>query len=257
MNFKLNYLIMKTILLISLSIFIISLMNGQDLKRWEIGLEGGFNLSKMTGQLGETDRGISSENNAKNKWIGSPAVGFLAAYNFTPLIALTGGLYMMKSGVRYVYNEGEEYEYSRRERFTTLRIPIMARFMWGTTWQYYGLIGFYVSKRLCGKYVDKYQGNEQSGKIKFEKDPDYSNSGDDWIFDTKDWRRLNAGLQIGAGIRRALGPGFISFNATFGYGFCDFRKWDNKDDRPNGYKAFRDMNIAFLFGYAILLGNAL
>ena len=166
MNYKLNYLIMKKLLLFSLITIFISSTFGQDRKRWEVGLEAGFNPTTMTGKW-------SSDDNTKNKWIGTPAVGFMAAYNFTPLIALTAGLYMMKSGARFVTtgeDEGGPYDWSQRERYTTLRIPIMARFMWGTTWQYYGLLGFYVSKRLCGKYVyNPSWGDEESGKIKLKR----------------------------------------------------------------------------------------
>jgi len=237
--------------------FMISSTSGQGTK-WEAELQAGFNISTMSGQWGDASR---SDDNTKHKWIGTPNVGVGAAYNFTPIIALVAGLYMIKSGLlyKYSYNSGNEtFESTQRERYTTLRVPIMARFMWGTTWQYYGLIGFYVSKRLCGKYVyTDYNGNEESGKIKFKKDPDSSSSGDDWILDTQDYRRLNLGLSAGAGIRRALGPGYLSFAVLFGMGFFDFNKWENKDDRPDGYKPFNDRNLSFNFGYTYAFGSKL
>ena len=166
---------------------------------------------------------------------------------------------MIKSGVLLVNKSdylGETYEYKQRERYTTLRLPIMARFMWGTTWQYYGLIGIYFSKRLCGKYVyTDYTGDKESGKIKFKKNPDENSSGDDWILDTKDFRRLNLGMQVGAGLRRELGPGYITLALLYGMGFFDFYKWENKDDKPDGYKPSNDRNININVGYTYRIGN--
>ncbi|MCF6342911.1 MAG: hypothetical protein L3J31_08920 [Bacteroidales bacterium] len=70
-----------------------------------------------------------------------------------------------------------------------------------------------------------------------------------WVSTAEYYRRLNIGLQLGAGIRRALGPGYLSFNLLFGMGFLDFYKWADKNDRPEGYKAYRDRNLSFQFGY--------
>lgn len=252
---------MKKLLLLSLTLLLISPISGQDLTKWEVGIDAGLNLSKMTGQWEASSRDITISESSKSKFMCSPAFGIFTAYNFTPVIALTTGLYMMKSGVMYINKdefEGETYESRQKQRYTTLRLPVMVRFMWGTKWQYYGLLGFYISKRLCGKYVyEDWQGDKQSRKVKFKKDPE--NSGDDDVIylNTENVTRINIGVQGGIGIRRMIGPGLLSFNTTFGYGFCDFNKWESKDDRPDGYKAFHDMNIVFFFGYAIALGSSL
>ncbi len=238
---------MKHFVLFFLVLLLISPTFGQD-KKWEVGGELGLNLSTTSGRWTESD-------DTKNKWIATPLIGFQAAYNFTPMIAVVSGLYLMKSGALYAYqnsSEGESYEQTQRERFTTLRLPVLARFMWGTNWQYYGLLGFYLSKRLGGKYVYKIpsQDYEQSGKIKFKKNPDENAEGDDWILDTKDYRRLDFGLSVGGGVRKQLGPGYLSFNVLFGLGFLDFYKWENKNDKPDGYKPYNNRNLSFQFGYA-------
>ena len=200
---------MKKLLLITILVFLTSVCMVHAQSNWEVGGELGLNLSTTSGQWGTNDE-------TKNKWIGTPVFGVNSSYSFNPMIALVAGLYMIKSGALYV-NTYEDGEYSQRERFTTLRLPVMARFMWGTTWQYYGLIGLYVSKRLCGRYVYKSSwGDDESGKIRFKKNPDEENESNDWILNTQDYRRLNVGLQIGGGIRRALGPGYLSFNLLFG-----------------------------------------
>lgn len=122
--------------------------------------------------------------------------------------------------------------------------------MWGTSWQYYTLAGFYLSKRLCGRYVyTDSGGDEQSGKISFKKDPPDENDDDTWYLDTDDYRRLSFGIQLGGGIRRQIGPGFLAFNILFGMGFCDFYKWENSDSKPDGYKPYNDRNINFQLGY--------
>lgn len=245
---------MKNILLMTLSILIASLNYGQD-KKWEIGGQLGFNMSTTSGKY-------SANDNTKNKWIGTPSIGAEAAYRFTPLIAIVGGLFMIKTGAlylnSYVGEDGVTYEWKQRERFTTIRLPVMARFMWGATWQYYGMIGFYITKRLCGKYVfeDPSSDFEQTGKIKFGEEPE-NYSGDDWYLEPKDFRRWDVGLSVGAGVRRALGPGFLSFNILFGMGLCDFYEWDNKSDQQDGYKKTSDRNLNFQFGYTYPIGPAL
>ncbi len=245
---------MKNLLLLSLLALFTTSLFSQNKKGWEIGLDAGFNISKLTGQYSKND-------DSKHKFIGTPAVGIKTAYNFTPMIAVIGGLYLMKSGVLTVYkNQYEEivYEIKQRERITTLRLPIAARFTWGTTWQFYGVVGIFVSYRLCGKYVVKVPEDnyEQSGKIKFKDEPD-NYEGDDWYFDKEDYKRFNIGAEVGGGVRREVGPGLVGFEATFGYGFCDFYKWDDKNDRPDGYKAYRDMNIAFMFTYVVMVSTLL
>ncbi|NOX84455.1 MAG: PorT family protein [Chlorobi bacterium] len=238
---------MKYFVLLFMVLLLMNPTFGQD-KKWEIGGELGVNLSTTGGRWDKND-------DTKNKWIATPLIGAQVAYNFTSMIALMAGFYMMKSGALYItenlYQE-TTYEARQRERFTTLRLPVLARFMWGTTWQYYGLFGFYLSKRLGGKYVYKIpsQDFEQSGKIKFKKNPDDSGEGDDWILDTKDYRRLDFGLSVGGGVRRQLGPGYLSFNVLFGLGFLDFYKWENKNDKPDGYKPYNNRNLSFQFGYA-------
>lgn len=248
---------MNKILLFSISILLVATSYGQGEKKWEVGGELGFNLSTVSGQYSEDD-------DSKHKWIGTPTIGVTGAYNFTPMIAVVAGLYMIKSGATYVYTYGENVneniEFSQRERYTNLRIPIAARFMWGTTWQYYGIFGLYVSKILCGKYVDKEPANnyEQKGKIKFGDEPE-NYEGDDWYLSTDRFRRLTIGLQFGAGVRKMLGPGYVAFNAGFGLGLCDFYKWDGTNSagepykKPDGYKKFSDRNISFVLAYIYLL----
>jgi len=244
---------MKYLILFVLVLLIATTNYSQNDKGWELSLDAGFNLSTMKGKYSEND-------DSKRKWIGTPAVGIKSAYNFTSSIALMVGFYMMKSGVLYE-NKSESatitYEWTERQRFTALRIPVTVRYTWGNTWQYYALAGIYVSKRLCGKYVytNLNTGEEESGNIKFENDPDESYEGDDWILDSDEFKRVNFGIVAGFGIRRALGPGLIGFNATFGYGFCDFHKWEDKSDKPDGYNAFNDKNIAFMFTYAVMISS--
>lgn len=244
---------MKYLLSFALVIIITTSNYGQNNKGWELSLEAGYNLSTMTGKYSEDD-------DSNNKFIGTPGVGINAAYNLSALVAITAGLYMMKSGALY-QNENESgtvtYEWKERQRFTTLRLPITTRFSWGTTWQYYALAGIYISKRLCGKYVytNVNTGEEESGAIRIETDPDESYEGDDWILDSDEVKRVNFGVTAGLGIRRALGPGLIGLNATFGYGFCDFWQWEDKSEKPDGYRAFYDLNLAVMVTYAIVFSS--
>jgi len=248
---------MKHLLIITLAFFILFSVKSQDSK-WEISGDLGLNLSTMSGNNYNASR--EEDDGTKHKWIATPNVGFAATYLATTLLAVTAGLYMIKSGVLYqnTYDYlGDPYKVSQRIRFTTLRLPIMLRLIWGDKWQYYAMAGIYLSWRLCGRevYKNSYDNSKDITKLKFKKNPDQSSDNDVYYLDTDLYKRFVLGMMIGGGIRHMLGPGYITLTVMYGMGFCDFYKWENKDAKPNGYKPYNDRNISINAGYTCTIGK--
>ena len=256
-NLKSKTIYMKTLLTFTLAIFMVCGLYAQDgpeLSQWEIGGEFGANVSWMSGQW-------NSNLDSQNKPIVTPVIAAAGAYNFNSLIAVTMGLAMIKSGAAFTESY-EDSEYSQRKRFTALRLNPMVRLTWGNRLLVSAFAGIYLNKLLCGRYVasSSWSDEEQSGKIKFQDEPE-NYDGDDLYFPPEDYRRLDFGMNIGAGVRYGLGPGWMMFNVLFGMGFLDFYKW--KDDqwndisKPDGYKPYLHRNVSFTVGYTVPLGKQL
>lgn len=198
----------------------------------------------------------------KHKWITGLVVGVVGEYPFSDMISLDAEILYITSGGKYIYklDEGERAvgndEGYWKETYGNLQIPILAKFNFGNDIQFYGNLGPYFSLILCGKYKEEIEAYNysQKGKIKYKKEPDNYN-GDDWYFDPKYYHTYDIGLYIGGGAKKQLGPGVLSFDARFGLGFIDWNKFENKDDKPDDYKAYKNRNISVSFAYTIDFGS--
>lgn len=217
---------------------------------WWVGGRLGVAFNTVSGKYSDND-------DNQHKWITTPVFGVVGMYTFTDMIAVTAELNMAKSGALYISQwqdeGGEEVEGQYRERYTTLQIPITARFTFGDEWRYFGYAGFYWSKILCGKYVDKIPDwdYEESGKIKFGDEPD-NYDGNDWYLDKDYNRRMDVGIVLGVGVQRELGPGILAFDFRFSQGVCDSYKWPD-NDKPDGYKPYLNRAITLALMYIIMI----
>jgi len=247
--FKLN--IMKKLLFLSTFLFLASTVFSQS--PWWVGGRLGIGFTTVSGQYVNSD-------NAKHCWITSPLFGATGIYTFSDIFSLQAELNMAKSGMLIKSNfdigpyRATEYDYSFRERFTTIQIPILAKFTFGKTWQFFAYGGFYWSYILGGKYVLKSDYfKDQSGKIKYGDPPD-NNDGDD-MYLRKDYnRRMDVGFIAGGGIQRQLGPGVLFLDLRFGLGFLDYNKFPD-NDKPDEYKPFKNRALNLSMGYIFNLGK--
>lgn len=214
---------------------------------WWVGSRFGINFSTINGKW-------SSNDTEKSKPIVTPLVGFASMYSFTDKIFVRMELNLQKTGTVYQDNDddNEGGEYTLRERYTTLNIPITARYNFGYDWIYFAYAGFYWSKILCGKYIYKEGTYEETGKIKYGEEPDDYN-GDDWYRSKEYNRRMDFGIVFGGGVQKELGPGNIGVDLRFGFGFLDVFKWPEGDDKPDGYKPYRNRVINLAVTYDINL----
>ncbi|RLD41020.1 MAG: hypothetical protein DRI89_10625 [Bacteroidetes bacterium] len=242
---------MKKLLFLSTFLFLTSTIFSQS--PWWVGGRLGIGFTTVSGQYGNSD-------NAKHCWITSPLFGATGIYTFSDIFSLQAELNMAKSGMLIKDNfdigpnRATEYDYSFRERFTTIQIPILARFTFGKTWQFFTYGGFYWSYILGGKYVVKSDYFKESGKIKFGDKPDHY-EGDDLYLDKDRYRRMDIGLNIGGGVQRQLGPGMLFLDLRFGLGFLDFNKFPEDVDKPDGYKSFNNRSLSLSAGYIFNLGK--
>ena len=240
---------MKKLLFFSVFLFLLTTVFGQS--PWWVGGKLGINFTTVNGKYGNN---YSSD----NKWITSPLFGATAMYSFSDLIGISAELNLAKSGALYdltfIGSDGTEGEGTLKERYTTIQIPVHARFTFGETWQFFAYGGFYWSYILCGKYVAKSEYfDDFSGKIKFGDRPEDYN-GDDMYLDKDYNRRMDIGLNIGGGVQRQLGPGALLLDLRFGLGFLDSNKFPD-DDKPDGYKPFLNRSLSLSVAYIFNLGK--
>jgi len=215
---------------------------------WWVGGRFGINFSTIKGKWYNDDT-------EKSKPIVTPLVGITGMYSFSDMISVQMELNMQKTGTVYedeYYDEFEGGTYTLRERYTTLNIPVLARFNFGEDWIYFAYAGFYWSKILCGKYVYKENGYEETGKIKYGDEPD-NYTGDDWYISKEYNRRMDFGLAFGGGVQKELGPGYLGVDLRFNIGFLDVYKWPDGDDKQDGYKAYKNRAINLSVTYNINL----
>ena len=118
---------MKKLVFLLITVLFVSSFYGQKPDySWWAGPRLGVNFTTVSGQWS------SDNNDTKHKFIVTPIIGGVVGYRFTPMIALSAELNMAKSGALYVNTwegeDGQEVEGRFRERYTTLNIPILARF---------------------------------------------------------------------------------------------------------------------------------
>jgi hypothetical protein len=237
--------------LFTLSVFL--LLTLFSYSQYSAGARLGMNMSTITGRYSENDE-------MKKGWVGGLVFGFVGNYQFTDVISLDAELLFSTMGgkFKYTYDEGDgdgervqqadEMEDIFTERFHYLQMPVMAKFTFGSDFKFYGIIGPYFGYALGGHYKYDQWGNESKGKIKFKEGS--SGSSDVLYLDPDDNRRFDLGFNLGGGVGKEIGPGNLEAELRLGIGFLDHNKFDSKDDKPEGYKAFRNFCIGITVAYS-------
>jgi hypothetical protein len=210
-----------------LAILMMTLFVAPTFAQWTVGPRLGLNLSTCSGKYSEYDT-------EESHWIPGIVVGAVAERSFTDMISGVGEILFLTSGAKYTYTYEEEGYKSEEcgyiERYGKIQIPILAKFTFGEDFQYYGSAGPYFGFTICGKYIDK----EMDTK---EKIP--SNA----------YKAFDFGLYIGGGVQKQLGPGKLAFDLRFGLGLTDSYQFPDDQDKPNGYKPYKNRNISMTFAY--------
>ncbi len=216
--------------------------------QYSVGGRLGVNFSTITGRY-------SKDDGSKGGWVVSfPTIGAVGNYEFTDMISLDAELLFITIGDKTKYSEtgeGEkgsvsEYDYSNTERYHYFQIPVMAKFTFGTDFQYYGIAGLYFAYVLGAHYKDESYGEVCKGRIRYKETPD---DPDDWYLNPDYNRRTDFGVNLGGGVSKEIGPGNLEAELRFGMGFLDHNKFDSKDDKGDEYKSFRNMYIGLTFAY--------
>ena len=235
-----KFLILFTILLFAFS----------SIGQFSVGARAGLNLATLTGKYYDDD--------SKSGWIATPVFGAVGSYEYTDMISFNAELLFITIGdkTKYLY-EGEksslsEYDYTLTERYHYIQFPILAKFSFGSDISFYGNVGPYCGYKMGGHYKSDENGHITEGRVRFKEDKLEEN---DWLFDPDYERRFDFGMYIGGGAGRELGPGRIEADLRLGIGFLDHNKFDSKEDKPDGYKSFRTMNICLTIAYLYPFGK--
>lgn len=211
-----------------LAILMMTLFVVPTFAQWTVGPRLGLNLSTCSGKWSEYD-------DEKSKWIPGIVVGGVAEYPITDMISGVGELLFISSGAKYTYTyEGEEESRDEEcgyvERYGKIQIPLLAKYTFGEDFQYYGSAGPYASITICGKYINK----DTDTKEKIPSDA---------------YKTFGFGLYFGGGVQKQLGPGTLAFDLRFGLGLTDSYQFPDDQEKPNGYKPYKNRNISMTFAY--------
>jgi len=236
-------------------LFVTLLFTFSTFGQWSAGARLGANFSTITGKYSEHD-----EN--KSGWITGMAFGAVGNYEFTEMISLNAELLYITIGDKTKYNEtGEKsslssYDYVITERYNYLQLPILARFTFGSSIIFYGIIGPYMGYKIGGKYKAEYDGQVTEGKLRFKEKNLEEN---DWLYNSDVSRRFDFGIYVGGGAGKKIGPGVLEVDVRLGIGLLDHNKFESKDAKKtakdNGYKSNRTMNICLTVAYMYPFGK--
>ena len=219
--------------------------------QYSAGVRFGMNLSTITGKYLQDD-------DSKKGWVGGLVFGVVENYEFTDMISLDAELLFSTIGSKSKFNMDEggernlrvdgtdDYAYKFSERYHYLQLPLMAKFTFGEDFKYYGIIGPYFGYIIGGHYKAEGYGEKYKGKIKYKE---VDNSSDDIYLDPDYNRRFDFGLNLGGGVSKEIGPGNLEAELRFGMGFLDHNKFDDKDDKGDDYKSFKNICIGITIAY--------
>ncbi len=232
-----------------LILFMTVLLSSQGFGQFSVGPRVGVNFATLTGKF-------SKDDDSKSGWITGFTFGAVGNYEFTDMISLNAELLFVTQGDKTKFTDvGEkstraEYNYSLKERYHYLQLPLLAKFTFGSDLSFFGILGPYFGYKIGGHYKAKSENTTIKGRVRFKED---KVKDDDWYEDPDYFRRFDLGMYIGGGAGKEIGPGKLELDFRFGMGFLDTNKFENKDDKQNakddGYKSYRNMNISLTLAY--------
>lgn len=215
--------------------------------QWEFGARLGANFSTISV--------ANAWNDVDHRWIPGRVLGAVVVYNINDDFSVVSEMLHITSGAKFNYNYYPDESRSSdatnahwKEIYSNIQIPILAKFKFGETYQFYGVLGPYFNYNLGGRYKNVWPDNELKGKIRFGDSPD-NYSGYDWYLNKDYYRRFDVGMYIGAGVQRKLGPGNLAIDLRFGLGFLDTNKSANPNTQNEGYKPYKNRNISISAAY--------
>jgi hypothetical protein len=159
------------------------------------------------------------------------------------MISGVGEVIFLTSGAKYTSSYEEEARSLNStliERYGKIQIPLLAKISFVTLVHFYAIAGPYLGFALYGNYIDKGTAatrsveNISSNKEKIPSDA---------------YKAIDFGLYLGGGVQKQLGPGTLAFDLRFGLGLIDTYKFPDGQEKPDGYKPYKNRNISLTFAY--------
>ncbi|MCU0353830.1 MAG: PorT family protein [Cytophagales bacterium] len=136
-----------------------------------------------------------------------------------------------------------------------LEIPVLAKYRFGEADElhFFGYAGPYFGFGLGGRYRFSGGGSSESATVRFGDEPDNYSGNDLYLGGSDEVSRMDAGLNIGAGVGLPLGPGVATFEARYGLGLVNLNKPGQGQSRSDVLSQHRVFGI--FVGYSLSLGN--
>ena len=182
------------------------------------------------------------------------SIGFSAGVAFAIPV---GDIFSIQPEILYTqkgFKEKYDDDYFQ-SKINYVEIPVLLKFTFGEEdeLRFFGYVGPYVGYALNGSIIFKEGGEKNTLKSKFGDEP-ANYTGDDLYIPTNEVNRLDIGAYIGAGISYPLGPGALSLEGRYGYGFTNFDKDSSGQASKEDLKS-QNRTIGVFLGYSIPLGG--
>lgn len=236
-----KFTLLFTVLAISLSSF------GQ----WSVGPKAGIDFHTITGKW-------SSDDESKYRFVPGPVVGAVGSYSFNEVFALDAEFVYLKMG-RKVLNSLDEKagnqlqgEGDFRTRWNSMQLVIIGKYFF--LHNIFAMIGVFNTLKLSGVMI-----YPDGTKVDLRIGEEPSRGSNTIYYDPKYNRRWDMGMYVGGGYKYPVGPGTITADLRFGYGFLDLNKFEDKDHKKaakdDGYKGYHSMNISLAVAYMFEFGK--
>lgn len=184
----------------------------------------------------------------------SPGFAFGAAFELglSDNVSIQPELLYIQKGTKEKYeSQGESGTIQFKMNY--LELPVLLKFASGATdeFHFFGYVGPYFGYALKGKNTFKSGGTTFTTKIKFGEGDD---SLEEVYVNKDEANRLDVGAYLGGGVKIPLGPGAVSLEARYGYGFVNYNKDDSGQLSKDQLKS-QNRTIGIFAGYAIPLGK--
>lgn len=201
----------------------------------EIGVRVGTNIAK-----------VKSKNGGSGNAVALLDVAIPVRFSVGNSFFLMPELHYIQKGRKLNFTNEFGDVYKGKYITNYIELPILFGYKYGDSedfFTFYGGAGPFVGYAISNKIISNI-GSGNKEKQKYEFDNSYAG-------DLSKDRRVDAGLNVGAGIGLLAGPGKVTFDLRMNFDMLDARKYQN--GTPNGYQGTFNYGFGIGVGYNFII----